>query len=194
MFKVGLTGGIASGKTSVANWFAAKGIPVINADETAHQLMEQSSVVSAVGQELGSEYIENGKINRTLLGNRVFSDPMAKKRLEKIIHPLVAKVMKKKSTILEKEGYKVIILDVPLLFEVGWDKSIDEVWVVFVSPDIQKKRLMSRNGFNEKEAEKRIGSQMPLEEKIKRAHRIINNSGTWEETEKYLQTIWLEIK
>ena len=193
MLTIGLTGGIASGKTSVANWFAARGIPVINADRTAHELMEQSAVISMLEQEFGREIIKDGKVNRALLGSRVFSDPKAKKRLEKIIHPLIRQSMQEKLASLQKQNHKLIILDIPLLFEVGWDKYVDQVWVVYVSPAIQRERLMARNGFTEQEAELRIASQMPIKEKAKRADLIIDNSGTWEQTEEYLNNLWSKL-
>ncbi|NLM21735.1 MAG: dephospho-CoA kinase [Peptococcaceae bacterium] len=193
MLTIGLTGGIASGKTSVANWFAARGIPVINADRTAHELMEQSAVISMLEQEFGREIIKDGKVNRALLGSRVFSDPKAKKRLEKIIHPLIRQSMQEKLASLQKQNHKLIILDIPLLLEVGWDKYVDQVWVVYVSPKIQRERLMARNGFTKQEAELRIASQMPIEEKAKRADLIIDNSGTWEQTEEYLNNLWSKL-
>jgi len=193
LIKVGLTGGIACGKSSVANWFAEKGIPVIDADRTVHELMEQPEVVSRIEKEFGSGYLENGRINRVSLGRKVFSEPEARKRLEGILHPLTAEAILEKTSELEKQGFNIIILEVPLLFEVGWDRLVDEVWVVDVSPDIQKKRLTVRNGFSPEEAEVRIASQMPLEEKAKRAHIVINNSGTWEETQKELEAIFAEI-
>ncbi|NLL52673.1 MAG: dephospho-CoA kinase [Peptococcaceae bacterium] len=193
MLTIGLTGGIASGKTSVANWFAARAIPIINADTTAHELMEQSAVISMLEQEFGREIIKDGKVNRALLGSRVFSDPKAKKRLEKIIHPLIRQSMQEKLASLQKQNHKLIILDIPLLFEVGWDKYVDQVWVVYVSPAIQRERLMARNGFTEQEAELRIASQMPIKEKAKRADLIIDNSGTWEQTEEYLNNLWSKL-
>jgi dephospho-CoA kinase len=193
MLKIGLTGGIASGKTSVADWFAAKGVPVINADKTAHELMEQKAVIAELQREFGGEYIENGRVNRALLGNKVFSDPLARRKLEKIIHPLVARRMQEKSALLQEENHPCLILVIPLLFEVGWDKSVDQVWVVYVPPEIQKMRLMARNGFTGEEAEQRIASQMPIGEKAKRADVIIDNSGSWEDTEKILRNLWSEL-
>jgi len=192
MLTIGLTGGIASGKTSVANWFEAKGIPVINADKTAHELMEQQAVITVLVEEFGGEYLTGGKINRALLGDKVFRDAESRRKLEKIMHPLVLQSMKEKRELLKNQKHKAVIFDVPLLLEVGWDKYVDKIWVVYVTPKIQKKRLMARNGFTEQEAELRIASQMPLIEKVKRADLVIDNSGTWEQTEKCLNNIWQE--
>jgi len=193
MVKVGLTGGIASGKTSVANWFAEKGLPVINADQVVHELMALEPVISAVRREFGPEVIRDGRIDRSLLGEKVFGDAKARARLEKIIHPLTARAVEEKCAALEKEHYPLVILDVPLLFEAGWDKKVDQVWVVYVPPVVQKKRLIQRNGFSSEEAERRISSQMPLEEKTKKADIVIDNSGSWEKTEAILRKIWQEI-
>jgi dephospho-CoA kinase len=187
---IGLTGGIASGKTSVANWFREKGVPVIDADEIAHELMEEQAVRTEISTEFGHHYLENGKINRRRLGDLVFRDPGAKKKLEAIIHPLVFARMAEKSSALKEKGHRFIIHDVPLLLEVGLDKSMDEVWVVYLTPELQRERLMIRNGFTREEAEIRIASQMPLTEKARKADLVIDNSGTWAETEKFLENIY----
>ncbi|NLO97866.1 MAG: dephospho-CoA kinase, partial [Peptococcaceae bacterium] len=111
MLTIGLTGGIASGKTSVANWFEAKGIPVINADKTAHELMEQQAVITVLVEEFGGEYLTGGKINRALLGDKVFRDAESRRKLEKIMHPLVLQSMKEKRELLKNQKHKAVIFD-----------------------------------------------------------------------------------
>ncbi len=189
MLKVGLTGGIASGKTSVANWFGQRGVTVFDADKTVHTLMEEDALISAVRREFGPEYIENGKINRVLLASQVFTDHSSKRRLEELIHPLVLENMNKQCQKAEQRKEKIILLDIPLLFEAGWDKYSDEIWVVYVPFDTQVQRLMNRNGLTLEEAHQRINSQMKLDEKAKKADRVIDNSDSWEDTEDQLRSL-----
>jgi dephospho-CoA kinase len=194
MFKIGLTGGIASGKTSVAKWFADKGITVFDADKIVHELLSKPFMISKINEEFGSRYIENGKINRTHLAKKIFNDPWAKNKLEGIIHPFVLKEMMERCRISELKNEKLIILDIPLLLEKDWDKYVDEVWVVYVSLSIQIQRLMQRNELIMEDAKQRIFSQMLLDEKIKKADRVIDNSASWGATEKQLSLIWEELK
>lgn len=194
MIKIGLTGGIASGKSSVANWFREKGLTVIDADQIAHTIMADKAVVTAVEQEFGPEYIEDSGINRSLLGSLVFQDKEMKRKLEKLLHPLIYQEMQRQASQAASKNEKAVILDIPLLFETGWDKRVDEVWVVYVTRDIQLVRLMARNKLTREEADLRIASQMPLEEKAQKAGRIINNSGSWQETEAQLEAIWTEVQ
>lgn len=192
MIKVGLTGGIASGKTRVATWFVNQGITVFDADQSVHVLLEKPTIVDLIRKEFGDETIENGKINRMLLGKRVFSDTKLKIQLEEILHPLVLEEMLDQCKKSEFNKEKLIILDVPLLLETGWEKYVDEVWVVYVLPQIQLSRLVNRSGCSINEAKQRVAAQMCLEDKINMAHRVIDNSGDWKETEKQLEVIWRE--
>lgn len=194
MLKVGLTGGIASGKTSVAKWFAEQGITVFDADKTVHELFSAPFVAAEIEQTFGSGGIEDGKVNRKFLANIIFHDKKAKNKLEEMIHPFVLREMLKICAQAESANKDLIILDIPLLFEIGWDKLVDEVWVVYVPRPIQLQRLMLRNGLTEEESGQRIASQMPLEEKVKKADRVIDNSGSWSETEKKLEAIREELR
>lgn len=193
MIRIGLTGGIASGKSSVANWFRAKGLTVIDADQITHLIMGDPAVISAVEKEFGAEYISGGQINRLLLGSKIFQDQAMKTKLEKLLHPLIYAETQRQASEAELKKEKLVILDIPLLFEAGWDKQVDEVWVVYVLRNIQLARLTARNKLNREEAEQRISSQMPLEEKARMADRVINNSGSWQETEAQLEAIWLDL-
>ena len=194
MLKVGLTGGIASGKSSVAKWFQERGVKVFDSDQFVHGLYRNPDVLSKVKQIFGSKYFnDSGALNRTLFANDVFTDGVLRKKLEAIIHPLVSVEIHNqcRDSIAKKE--KLIILDIPLLFEVGWESFVDQVWVVYVPLEIQIKRLMLRNGLTEEQARLRIFSQIPLEEKVRRANIVIDNSGTWSDTEKQLVTISKEL-
>lgn len=194
MLIIGLTGGIASGKTSVAEWFRARGVTVADADKIVHRLYEQGRIIDLVEKEFGSGYIAGGKIDRIQLGKLVFSDPAAKHKLEKIIHPYVWDEITGYLKKARENGERVIILDIPLLYETGWDKHTDEVWVVYAPQEVQAKRLAQRNKIAEEEALKRIASQMPMQDKLARADRVINNAGAWADTEAQLSELWEEIK
>lgn len=194
MLKVGLTGGIASGKTSIAKWFAEQGITVFDADKTVHELFSAPSVAAEIELTFGSGCLEDGKVNRKFLANIIFKDRRAKDKLEEMIHPFVLREMQKICAQAARANEDLIILDIPLLFEIGWDKLVDEVWVVYVPRPIQLQRLMLRNGLTEEESGQRIASQMPLEEKVKKADKVIDNSGSWIETEKKLEAIRQELR
>ncbi|KUO66294.1 MAG: dephospho-CoA kinase [Gracilibacter sp. BRH_c7a] len=193
MLKIGLTGGIASGKTSVANWFADRGIRVFDADKAVHDLYSQEGIISSIAKVFGAEYIQEGFVNRSHLGRLVFSNKEARTKLEEIIHPYVREEMRKSIKTAEREGEKTIILDLPLLFETDWTSYIDEIWTVYVPLEIQIQRLTQRNGFSREEATQRISSQLSLEYKADKADRVIDNSGDWPHTELELVKIWEEI-
>jgi len=190
MLKIGLTGGIASGKSTVAKWFRERGVRVFDSDLSVHKQYRNPDVLLKIKEALGTKYFDDkGEINRALLANDVFANNVLRKKLEEIIHPLVlAEINSQCREALEKRE-KILILDIPLLFEVGWEKCVDQVWVVYVPPEIQVKRLMLRNGLSEAQAKLRIFSQISIEEKARRANIVINNSGTWSDTEKQLVKI-----
>lgn len=194
MLKIGLTGGIASGKSGVAKWFVDKGITVFDSDKSVHEQFTKPSVISLIKNAFGEKYIDNGVVNRALLGNTVFNDLKVKKKLEEILHPLVFEEMNKQYIKSEMRKEKVVIMDIPLLFEVSWEKYFDEVWVVYVPIDMQIQRLMSRSSLTMEDCKKRIFSQISLEEKILKADRVIDNSGSWLETEKQLLMILKELE
>lgn len=189
MIKIGLTGGIGSGKSSVARWFAGKGITVFDADRTVHELFTQAEVIAAIKQEFGAAYAGEAGVDRKLLGNLVFADHDAKVRLENIIHPLVRREMQKVCERAESLRAGLILFDIPLLYETGWETGFDEVWVVYVPRPLQIERIVARNAITAAEAEQRIAAQIPIDEKAKRADRLIDNSGSWKETEQQLEVI-----
>lgn len=193
MLKIGLTGGIASGKTSVASWFADKGIRVFDADMAVHSLYSQEKIISAIRNVFGAEYIQEGLVNRSELGVFVFKNKEAMAKLEQIIHPYVREEMAKSIADAEREGEKIIILDLPLLFETSWTSYVDEIWTVYVPPEVQIQRLTQRNNFTREEAVQRISSQLSLEDKVANSDRVIDNSGSWTETELELTEIWNRI-
>lgn len=185
MWVIGLTGGIGSGKSSVTRWLAEQGLAVLDADRTVHELLESDQeTIDAVVLEFGQEMLlKTGGIARKILGKRVFSDSEARIRLEKILHPRVADFMQKQQGKLEAEGKKTCVWDVPLLFEAGFHDRVNEIWVVWVPSTLQKERVMKRDALTLQEVELRIQAQYALTDKVARAHVVINNSGTWQETE-----------
>ncbi|GIO21712.1 dephospho-CoA kinase [Oceanobacillus sp. J11TS1] len=185
---IGLTGGIASGKSTVAKMFAALDIPVIDADIIAREVVEPGEesyqkVVEVFGEEILKE---DGSINRPKLGSIIFSDSEKRERLNQIVHPAVRKRVLEKKEYYIRQGEKCIVLDVPLLFESKLTSLVEKTLVVFVVKETQLKRLMERNQLSEQEAWDRIQSQMPLEEKVKLADELIDNNHSIEESKEQL--------
>ncbi|MGJ9382415.1 dephospho-CoA kinase [Salipaludibacillus sp. CF4.18] len=184
---IGLTGGIATGKSTVSNLFKKEGIPVIDADLVAREVVTPGKeayeeIVLAFGQEILKE---DKTIDRAKLGEIVFKNDDMRKKLNEIVHPSVRANMKDQAEQLERKGYPIIILDIPLLIESNLFYLTDKVVLVFVPEEIQRTRLEERNNYTEEEANHRIRSQIPITEKKKddRISYIIDNSGSFSETE-----------
>ncbi|MGF9785907.1 dephospho-CoA kinase [Bacillus velezensis] len=188
---IGLTGGIASGKSTVARMLIDKKITVIDADVIAKQAVEKGmpaygQIVEAFGKDI---LLENGGIDRKKLGSIVFTDEQKRLKLNQIVHPAVrAEMLKQRDeAVARKEQF--VVLDIPLLYESGLDYLVGKVLVVTVPADIQLKRLIERNSLTEEEAMSRITSQMPLADKTKKADAVIDNSGSLEYTKHQLEEI-----
>lgn len=181
---IGLTGGIASGKSTVSNMLRTIGWPIIDADLIAHQIVEPGSRgLSMIVERFGAEILQpDGSLNRRRLGQLVFNDAHALQDLNAIEHPLIIETIDQQLASFKKQQVPVVVLDVPLLFEVGLDQECDLVVVVAVDPSTELKRLMERNHYSKAEAQSRIAAQMPLTEKKRRADVVIDNSGTLEQT------------
>ncbi|HBV86465.1 MAG TPA: dephospho-CoA kinase [Desulfosporosinus sp.] len=192
MFNIGLTGGIGSGKSTVAQWFIKQEVPVLDADKTVHRLLQSDQrTITRLIEEFGSDIqTDNGQINRSRLGVRVFNDDDARKRLERIVHPRVKECMNEEKDALRKSGAMVCVWDVPLLFEAGLETSVDEVWVVWVPKDVQISRVLTRDKLSLDEIEARIAAQGSLDEKRQRADVVIDNSGNERQTVKQLEHAW----
>jgi dephospho-CoA kinase len=185
---IGLTGGIASGKSTVSSMLKELGFPVIDADQIAREVVKPGeeaykSIVATFGRDI---LLENGEINRPKLGSIIFHDQEKRALLNKIVHPFVRRRMNEQKKALFEKGEKAVIMDIPLLFESKLTHMVDKSILVYVDADVQLKRLMRRNGLTEKEAQARISSQMPLVQKVPLADAVINNNGTIEETRKQL--------
>lgn len=185
---IGLTGGIASGKSTVAKMFTALGIPVIDADVIAREVVEPGEasykqVIEVFGKDILSP---DGSIDRPKLGSIIFSDKEKRQQLNHIVHPAVRERMLTKKEAYIEQGEKCIVLDIPLLFEGKLSSLADKTLVVFVNESTQLKRLMERNQLHEQEAMNRIKSQMPLAEKAKLADEVIDNNHSVEESKRQL--------
>lgn len=188
---VGLTGGIASGKSTVSNMLRQKGFTIIDADIAAREVVEKGEdayhqIVSVFGDEI---LLSNGSLDRKKLGNIVFHNKEKRLLLNSIVHPAVRKYMINKKEAAIEAGKQTVIMDIPLLFESKLTYMVDQTILVYVDPQIQLARLMERNQLNEGDALARIHSQMPLNEKIKLSNAVINNNQTIDETKKQLENI-----
>lgn len=190
---IGLTGGIATGKSTVAQRLRTLGAVVLDADVLAREVVEPHTPGwERVRKEFPQVIRPDLTIDRRLLGQIVFGDAEARRRLEAIIHPEVISTMRTQGMALEAKG-SIVVCDIPLLYETGSEAWLDEVWVVYTDPETQLRRLMKRNRISEEEALQMIQAQMPLEEKARRADRIIDNSGSLEETYRQVDVLWEEI-
>lgn len=180
---IGLTGGIACGKSMISAYLAQKGIPVIDGDLVARQIVEPGTKgLAQIVDTFGAEYLHaDGTLNRAMLGSRVFADKEALQQLNAITKPLLLEAFKTQINALQ--AHPMIVLDVALLLEDHDYKELaDQVWVVTVSPAQQLARLMKRNSYTVEEAQNRINAQMSNEERIQYADVVIDNNGTMSET------------
>ena len=183
---IGLTGGIGTGKTTVANYLeTVKQLPILDADQLAREAVAKNSpILDAIHKRYGDKILQtDGSLNRSGLGEIIFNHPTEKQWIEQQIHPNVRQRIKNSLVALTAP---VVVVVVPLLIEAKMTDLTTEIWVVFCSPEAQLARVMARDGLSEAEARSRINSQMPLTEKIAYADVIIDNSGTVEELEQQI--------
>lgn len=181
---IGLTGGIASGKSLVADALREQGLPVIDADVISREVVEPGEpALEQIIEHFGPEILQfDGTLDRKKLGTVIFNDTEKRQVLNQIIHPAVRQRMMAKRDDLVREGNEHVVLDIPLLLENNLRFMVDRVIVVYVNEATQKRRLVERDGRGEEDAAARIRSQMPLEEKRELADAVIDNSGTEKET------------
>lgn len=189
---IGLTGGIASGKTTVARMLAELGAIVVDADQISREaVMPGSAALAALVEEFGPDILlPDGTLDRARVARTVFHDPAARKRLEAILHPAIRQLADQKLTELRKVGTEVVLYVAPLLIEAGAVSRVDEIWVVHVDQATQISRLMSRDGITEQEALQRIAAQMPMEEKRIYGKVVIENGQGIDQTAKQVKQIW----
>ncbi len=195
MLTVGLTGGICSGKSTVAAMFERLGAVVVDADRVAHELQAPTqplyeTIVSAFGRDVVGH---DGHIDRRKLGARVFADPQVRARLEAITHPAIIDECEARIGRAASSGAAVCLLDAALLIESGRQSRFDAIILVEASEVIQLDRLMARTGLPREEAMQRIRSQMPWAQKRRHADFIIRNDGPYEETERQVRAVWEQL-
>ncbi len=192
MIRVGLTGGIATGKSTVARMFARRGAAVIDADEMVRELQKPGSTVyEAIVNAFGPHILRgDGTIDRRSLGELVFRDEQLRRRLETIVHPALISAVERRVAELRTQGVAVCVVELPLLMEAEAERRFDCVVVVTAPEEVQIARLMADRGLSREEALARIGSQMPLGEKERRGDFVIANGGALPETERRVQEIY----
>lgn len=196
MLRVGLTGGIGTGKTTVGRMFVDLGCRLIDADRIAHELLEPDQPVhDLVVEAFGAGVATAGRIDRKKLGAVVFNDPSRREQLNRLLHPVIIRKQDEFLARVEAEdSHAVGIVDAALMIEIGTYKRYDRIIVVTCPPAEQKRRLMARSGLTAEEAESRIRAQMPAEDKIKFAHYVIDTSGSLEETRRQVARVFAELK
>jgi dephospho-CoA kinase len=196
MLKVGLTGNIAAGKSTVAEVWRLLGATVVDADELARRAVDPGTpAFSAIAAEWGEEVVEpDGGLDRAALRRIVFADPAARERLEQIVHPAVAELREELYREAEARGEPVIVADIPLLFEVGVVDEFDVVVLVDAPEETRLARLVGDRGLDPAEAQKMIAAQMPSELKRARADYVIENVGSRDEVRRRARDVWHELE
>lgn len=193
MYRIGLTGSIATGKSTVTNMLKELGAFVIDCDKTARDVVAPGTRgLAKIEEVFGKDAVAaDGSMDRVYIGDLVFRNPGMKKRLENILFPLIFEALNEELLRLEREeSTPVVFLDMPLLYEVKYDSYVDEVWLVYVPFEVQLSRLMKRNGYTKEEALLRIHSQIPVDKKKALAQQVIDNSGTLEDTKEQVRSLW----
>lgn len=193
---IGLTGGIASGKSTVGKILRDLGLPVIDADSLArHVVMPGASGLAAIAQTFGQEFIlPDGSLDRARLGQLIFSEAPSRARLEGILHPLIQELKNAERLRLESEGCDLAFYDIPLLFEKNLARDFDKTILVYCSEAEQLDRLVVRDKLPVEEARKRIAAQLPIDSKIKMADYVIFNRGSAAELKANTMTILAELR
>lgn len=176
---IGLTGGIATGKSTFGALLRARGAPVVDADALARAAVEPGTpALAEIARTFGAEVLrEDGALDRKALAARVFADPEARRRLEAITHPAVRRAMREATDRLAAQGHPLAFYDTPLLYEVGLEALLDAVVVVWAPRDVQRERLIRRDGLDAAEVDARLAAQLPVDEKAARADFVIDNAG-----------------
>lgn len=187
---IGLTGGIATGKSTVSELLTAYGFKVVDADVASRKAVKKGSKgLDQIREKFGQEAIDdNGEMNRKYVGELVFNNPEQRIELNKIVHPIVREIMEEEKNHYLNEGYNVI-MDIPLLFENYLQDTVDEVWVVYTSESIQIERLMERNDLSQEDAKARVYSQISIDKKSRMADHVIDNLGDKLELKQNLQQL-----
>ncbi|WP_139995311.1 dephospho-CoA kinase [Paenibacillus paridis] len=191
--KIGLTGGIASGKSTIANLLVERGALLVDADRVAREVVQRGEpALEAIASTFGQALLEaDGSLNRKALGEIVFRDKASLAKLEAITHPAIRTLMQERiHKYAEQFPNRLVIADVPLLYETNQAHLYEGIMVVYVPAAVQISRLMARNLYTEEEAKRRVELQMDIELKRQKAEWVIDNSGTLEETKRQINEFW----
>jgi len=197
MFKIGLTGGIATGKSYVLSVLSELGCDVIDADTVAHRVIEPGrpaylDIINYFGRDILNE---DGSINRAALGAIVFGGKNAREKLNAIVHPRVYEAQEEWfEQVARRDPGAIAVVDAALMIETGSYRRFDKVIVIYCDPELQLRRLAERNGFTREQAQARISAQMPSEEKLKYADYSINTSAGFEDTRRQVEEIYRELR
>ena len=195
MKRIGLTGSIGSGKSTVARLLVAKGIPVLDADAVARQVSRRSDVLQAVSSQLGAEYVQSDGLNRAALAQLVFAQPEARATLNAIIHPKVREEMARLEDAFKVDGARAVVQDIPLLFENGLEKLFDAVVLVDAPLETRVARVMGRDPSMTRESVlARDAAQMPALEKRARADYVLENDGDEAALEAQLERLLVKLE
>ncbi|MBG9732843.1 dephospho-CoA kinase [Paenibacillus alvei] len=192
---IGLTGGIASGKSTVSRLLVERGALLVDADKIAREVvLPGSPVLEQIAVHFGSDMLlEDGSLNRKRLGELVFASETSRKQLESITHPAIRQEIQRQTRQFEQEHpERLVVVDIPLLYESGLAEMFDSIVVVYVPRSVQLQRLMERDGWNEKEAEQRLNAQWSMEKKRDLADIVIDNSGSLQDTIMQVDRFWSE--
>jgi dephospho-CoA kinase len=192
---VGLTGGIASGKSTVTAMFRELGAQVIDADEVARDVVEPGTPgVEEIARRFPGVVDASGRLDRTELGRRVFADPAERRALEAIVHPRIREEVARRLEALARAGEEVALYDAALLIENGLQKGMDGVIVVWAPESLQRARLAARDGLDEAAVTARLRAQLPLADKRAHATWVVDNGGSLDETRAQVRRVWEEIR
>jgi len=194
MLRIGITGGIASGKTTVVRHISGKGIPVVDADIVSREVLElYPRIMEYLKAKYGDLVFKDGQLDRKELGRIIFSSEKDRKAYTDVIMPFIRLEIEKRLDELESKGYEAAILDAPLLFEEGFEKDMDCSILIYAEPSVQLQRLMKRNEITEEEARRMITSQMPVKKKLELADYVVDNSGDIERTKEEIDMVFMKM-
>ena len=195
MRRIALTGGIATGKSHIRARFEQLGVPTIDSDILAHEAVAPGTAgLAAVIAAFGPDVLQaDGSLNRRKLADVVFADPAARKSLEAIIHPEVRRAVDAWFVALDAGKHPFAIADIPLLYEVGRERDFEAVIVAACDPETQVRRVMKRDGISEADARRRIGAQLSIEEKARRAACVIRTDGSFEDTDRQIRDTYARL-
>lgn len=198
MLRIGLTGGIGTGKSSVARLLAELGAAVLDADDVARRVVEPDGpAYDAVVSRFGPGVLgPDGRIDRAALADIVFADPAARRDLEAIVHPAVRAEIDRRIEALRRlpEPPAVVVVEIPLLFEAGRAADFDQVWVVYAPDEVAAARASARSGLDPERVRARQQAQWPIAEKVRRADVVIDNGGDWAQTEAQVRAAWRRLR